>query len=223
MFLESSLLFWVLSTLILVSSFFHLKAEYKPDTKQVYIFKSTTVLLIILLASLLDDFSSAYQWLIVAGLVFSLGGDVLLISPDRFVAGLVSFLIAHLFYIAAFVIGNPAEHVVYFYSMLPFVVFAGLILYFIYKGLGSLKTPVLFYLLVIVVMGWQSLNQYWFNSNIFSLAALIGASLFMLSDSLIAVDKFRGELKYNRTMIMTTYYVGQYLIALSVAGAISIQ
>ena len=50
---------------------------------------------------------SRYAGFILAGLVFSLAGDVFLMLPsDQFMAGLVSFLIAHLFYIAAFTAGK---------------------------------------------------------------------------------------------------------------------
>src|SRR5207247_2210757 len=48
-----------------------------------------------------------YRWLVFAGLLCSLGGDVWLLFPRGFVAGLLHFLVAHLLYIAAFVPGGP--------------------------------------------------------------------------------------------------------------------
>src|SRR6059036_3775103 len=49
----------------------------------------------------------AYRWLVFAGLLCSLAGDVWLLFPHGFVRGLVSFLLAHLLYIAAFAPGAP--------------------------------------------------------------------------------------------------------------------
>src|SRR5437773_6917384 len=49
----------------------------------------------------------AYRWLVFAGLLCSLGGDVWLLFPRGFVAGLFNFLVAHPLYPAAFAPGGP--------------------------------------------------------------------------------------------------------------------
>ena len=62
----------------------------------------------LLMITLLFYFVSAtksyprWRFYVMAALVFSWAGDVFLISSDWFVAGLVSFLIAHIFYIIAY-------------------------------------------------------------------------------------------------------------------------
>src|SRR5690606_41962032 len=93
-----------LPLLTAVSACLAILGKYRGPGPLVYLFKPLTTVLILLLALLASPpVTPAYQWLIVLGLLFSLAGDVFLMLPrDRFVAGLVSFLIAHLFYIAAF-------------------------------------------------------------------------------------------------------------------------
>src|SRR5512147_2406717 len=95
------------STILLataVACALHLRAAYRGPRWQVYLFKPlTTTLLFGLAAALPPAHGSAYRLAILVGLVFSLAGDVFLMLPrDRFLAGLASFLAAHLAYIAAF-------------------------------------------------------------------------------------------------------------------------
>ena len=80
-----------------------IRGNYTGSRWQLYLFKPLTM--VILIASLLPSAGlfAAWQWLIVLGLVFSLAGDVFLMLPsDKFIAGLASFLVAHLCYIGAF-------------------------------------------------------------------------------------------------------------------------
>ena len=94
---------------IIISAALAIWGEYRGSRWQVYVFKPLTTLFVIWLAFVqpLDpvvNYNWLYKWLIVIGLVFCLGGDIFLMLPERFfIAGLVSFLLGHLFYIAAFV------------------------------------------------------------------------------------------------------------------------
>ncbi len=209
---------YIISLSVLVSAVLHLRAEKYNDVRKIYIFKSLTTSLIIGLAFYMGSLDSLYTKLIILGLIFSLAGDVFLISENGFVRGLLSFLVAHVFYIAAFVIELGIDQVLYLPSLLPFVLFALVVIALVYPGLGTLKIPVFVYISVILLMGWQSLNLYLVEASRFALSACVGAAFFMLSDSLIAIDKFRSELKHNRLLIMSTYYLGQWLIALSILG-----
>ena len=80
----------------LVSGLLCIRADYRQSQRQFFIFKPLTTALIILLALLAPLPANAdYKWLILAGLLFSLAGDIFLMLPrDRFIAGLISFLIA---------------------------------------------------------------------------------------------------------------------------------
>src|SRR5213080_3500470 len=78
-----------------VSLLFHLRAEYRGPQRQVFVFK--------LLAIAAFAPHTRYDTAILIGLVFSLAGDVFLMLPRaRFVAGLTSFLAAHIAYLFAF-------------------------------------------------------------------------------------------------------------------------
>ena len=94
----------LLSLLILISAFAEINAERKHNARKVYLFKPLTMLLILVLAWIQGVPSSGmYSLLIFIGLILSLGGDVALMWPkDRFLVGLVFFLMAHVSYIGAF-------------------------------------------------------------------------------------------------------------------------
>jgi uncharacterized membrane protein YhhN len=48
-----------------------------------------------------------------------------------------------------------------------------------------------------------------------SLLAMMGAILFILSDSALAVDRFKGRFRGAQALILSTYFTAQWLIALS--------
>jgi uncharacterized membrane protein YhhN len=202
---------------VAISAFIHIRAEYRGPRRNVYIFKPLTTSLIILTALLLPDAVPApYKWLIIAGLLFSLGGDVFLMLPqDRFVFGLVSFLIAHLFYIAAFTRQTGFQFTPW--VLAAYLIYGGVMLYLLWPHLGSMKGPVTVYMAVILVMGWQATERWLTLGGLGALLAAVGAILFVISDSTLALDKFRGQFASARTIVLTTYFAAQWLIALSVA------
>jgi uncharacterized membrane protein YhhN len=159
--------------------------------------------------------ASLYKATIIVGLVCSLAGDVFLMLPsDRFVAGLVSFLIAHLFYITAFT--SRTGFGFSWRSLAPFVIYGIFIFSILSPHLGQMKLPVLVYMVVILVMAWQAWE--WWNQTGQSqaLLAFLGAVLFLISDSTLAVNRFRGGYKSAQALILSTYFAAQWLIARSV-------
>jgi len=149
---------------------------------------------------------------VVAALVFSWAGDVFLISNDWFIAGLVSFLIAHVFYIIAYQKTGAASGQLKLLDILKFVAYGVILIWIIYPGLGSLLVPVIIYALVLLGMGiWAHKRRGATNSISFKLVAT-GAILFALSDGLIAVNKFAFEIPAERILIMSVYMTAQYLI-----------
>ncbi|HEV7844550.1 MAG TPA: lysoplasmalogenase [Pyrinomonadaceae bacterium] len=204
-----------LTIMAAVSAILHIFAEYRGPQRNVYIFKPLTVLLIIAIA--LQSTFSLYKHLIVAGLLFSLAGDIFLMLPrDRFIAGLVSFLIAHLFYIAAFSVDGALVRPSLL-ATIALLVYGGLMLRLLLPTLGKMKLPVAVYMLVILLMVWQATNR-WINIwTTASLLAFAGACLFAASDSVLALNRFRRSFKSAQFLILMTYFVAQWLIALSVA------
>src|SRR2546423_1419080 len=147
----------VLTLLALVSAALCIRAESVGPRGNVYIFKPLTMLWIILIAFLAKSpVSSSYKYLIVAGLLCSLVGDIFLMLPsDRFITGLLSFLVAHLFYIAAFTSGRSQTGALWY--AIPFLIYGGVMLRVLFPHLGRMKLPVVIYMLVILMMAWQAL------------------------------------------------------------------
>ncbi len=159
--------------------------------------------------------SERYRWLVVMGLVSSMAGDVLLLSDERFVPGLTSFLVAHLFYVAAFA---PDGGLVWW----PLLLLGGaalLLLRVLWPHLGGLRGPVLGYVSVITVMAWQAVVRHTAPSTPqpSGLLAAVGAVVFMSSDGTLSFDRFARRFAGAHAVVMVTYYVAQLLIASSVA------
>lgn len=156
-----------------------------------------------------------YATLVLAGLAASLAGDVLLeASPDYFLYGLVAFLVGHLCYVAAYVSRARTVHVA---RALPWAAFGAAMFTLVAPGLGDMAIPVAVYTTVICTMGWRA----WETSRTAApkgaaLHALLGASLFAVSDSLIAINKFHAPFVGARYAIMVLYWLGQLGIARSV-------
>lgn len=205
-----------LTILIIISVSIHIWGEYNGPDLLIYVFKPLTTLLIITTAVLeKKSIIKSYKALVIIGLIFSLGGDILLMLPyDLFVFGLISFLIAQLIYIYAFSRENPWQ-----LSWLPIftAIVYGVGIYFILApGLGDLRFPVAIYLLVIQTMGYTAWNQWNQTRSHWALMAFIGALIFIFSDSILAVNKFSQPFAAARGLTLTTYFTAQWLIARSI-------
>jgi len=153
-----------------------------------------------------------WRFHVMAALVFSWAGDVFLISSEWFIAGLVSFLIAHIFYIIAYQKTGAASGELKTLDVVKFVAYGVVLIWVIYPGLGDMLVPVLIYALVLLAMGvWAHKRRGATSSSSFQLVA-IGAILFALSDGLIAINKFAYEVPAERILIMSIYITAQYLI-----------
>jgi uncharacterized membrane protein YhhN len=205
----------VLTIMVICSASLTIAAEYFGPRPLVYLCKPLTVALIIPIAlQTKHPVSAFYQRMIVAGLLCSLAGDVFLMLPrDRFIAGLSSFAVAHLCYIAAFssagVRGWPL------WSALPFLLYGGLMLRLLWPTLKKMKIPVIVYMLLISTMAWLALTRWLVSAERGQWLALTGALLFVASDSLLAVNRFKGRVRYAQLLILSTYFAAQWLIALS--------
>lgn len=183
--------------------------------------KPLPVLLFIFIAALADPpVSATYRALIIAGLIFSCAGDVFLALPqDRFVWGLGSFLIAQLLYVAAFV--SVGGFGFTWWIALAALLYGAALLAVLWPHVGArLRLPVTVYLVVILVMGWQAAELWVAFHSTSARLATIGAATFIASDSVLALDKFRGGFpggyRAARIVTMLTYYAAQWLLALSV-------
>jgi uncharacterized membrane protein YhhN len=186
------------------------------STGLVYIFKPLATLLILSIA-LVNWFSqkSNYALWICVGLAFSLVGDVLLMWPERyFVVGLGAFLFAHVAYLAAFTRGVkfPSS-----WTVLGFYLAIGAVMYFALSAQlpAELKLPVALYAFALATMGAQAMGRYLRLQTPAALYAAVGGIFFMVSDGLLAVDRFRAAIPYGAVVVLVPYYVAQVLIAMS--------
>jgi uncharacterized membrane protein YhhN len=163
--------------------------------------------------------AESFHRLILAALVCSWAGDVLLqfasYNETFFLAGLGSFLIAQLMYVLAF-FSTPGKNRVLFgpgiWLIIPVLAYGTGLLYYLWDGLGDMRIPVMVYAIVILTMLSAALNREGKVNRLSYLLVLLGAILFVLSDSLIAVNKFKASFALARIAIMTTYITAQYLI-----------
>jgi uncharacterized membrane protein YhhN len=150
-------------------------------------------------------------WL-MAALALSCLGDVLLMGEGMFVFGLTAFLLAHLSYIQLFRKDAPWLHsrrALAVCISVAAVVFVGLD----QNGLPSeLRVPVAAYVLVIAAMAAQAWGRAKHLGSAASLWVALGSSVFMLSDTLLALDKFVSPLPYAGLWVLASYYVAQGLI-----------
>jgi len=155
--------------------------------------------------------ASKYNFLIMAGLLFSIVGDILLLNVvDKFLYGLTAFLTAHIFYTIAFLIRDRR---IKSWSVLFFYVLGGGMLYFLYPHLGEMVKPVLVYVFFIITMLWRAFMQR--NYNKIAVFAYMGAMIFVLSDFILAYNRFVHTYPYAGIVTIITYWYAQYLIARS--------
>ncbi len=146
-------------------------------------------------------------------LALSTVGDVLLdLDPVRlFVFGLGSFLVAHLIYTFLFVrsrrrpLGLGAKELLGAGAVL---VYSIAVSSWLLPSLGDLIVPVAIYMCAITVMVLAAILARFSNPWV-----VTGALLFLASDSLLAINKFKTAVPYRDILVWSTYYLGQYSIA----------
>lgn len=206
----------ILSLSAVSTAVIHLWAAYQGPHWLIYSAKpATTSLILVIALTAAQPVSAFYQSMIVVGLLFSLAGDIFLMLPrDRFVAGLVSFLIAHLCYIGAF--ASVLTWPFLSWRGLPIVVFAVGIYTLLAPNLNKLRLPVLVYMAAISLMAWLAITLFVQREETWTLWAAIGAVLFVISDSVLALNRFRKPFWSAQLIVLGAYYAAQWLIALSV-------
>jgi sterol desaturase/sphingolipid hydroxylase (fatty acid hydroxylase superfamily)/uncharacterized membrane protein YhhN len=151
------------------------------------------------------------HWLLAA-LAASLAGDVFLMFPGYFIPGLVAFLLAHLAYIALFRQGVgwlPSR------SALMAVVGVAGVMYAVlwFGGLpAGLRAPVAAYVVAIALMAAQAIGRATVLRDGPSVLVAVGAVSFMLSDTLLAINRFVTPLPMSQVWVLSTYYSAQCLI-----------
>lgn len=188
-----------------------------------FIFKPLIIPVVIgfFISSISNSNKGINKWIILA-LIFSWFGDVLLMFQEKnafyFLAGLSSFLLAHVFYIIYFHQLRVLEHVKSSPWLLVFVVvYYAALISFLSPFLGAMKLPVRIYGIVISFMFMLAMHMLFIKNKLAGRWMMGGALLFVISDSLLAINKFYQSFEFAGVLIILTYSLAQLFI---VHGAI---
>jgi uncharacterized membrane protein YhhN len=183
-------------------------------------FITKPLLLIILFAWFITS-SKKYlplRYYIAAALFFSWLGDIFLLNENvsyGFIAGLAGFLIAHIMYILFFLRLrakqlSPKPWNVFIIAAV--IVYASALFNFLYPHIGNLKIPVAVYALAISAMLVTAVHAFKHCNDKAASNCISGAVLFIMSDSLLAVNKFYAALPAAEIFIMLSYSLAQFAI-----------
>mgnify|MGYP005996690903 CR=1 FL=1 len=204
----------ITSILFLIVVVLHI---YGLIDKEILAFFTKPLLMVTLVLVYLVSVKRPNFWY-VSALFFSFWGDVFLLFKDEFfLFGLASFLLAHILFIkisAGFLKKISMQKVVLI--SLPFVLYLLGLLYIIEENLGEMLIPVLFYGVTISCFGIVTLLNYIQEKTTENMWLFLGAFIFIISDSLIAINKFHEPKVIYSISIMLTYTVAQYLICKAV-------
>ncbi len=163
--------------------------------------------------SVVGNSNNKIKYLVIAALIGSWFGDIFLMfqgnNPLFFIFGLGSFLLAHVAYISVFrkfkrSVNNRLSFVIIIVS----IGYTAGLLYFLWPSLGEMTIPVLLYAFVLAVMGAVGVIQNLKLNNLI----VFGVVLFVVSDSMIAYNKFAEAFSGSSFLIMLTYISAQYLL-----------
>jgi uncharacterized membrane protein YhhN len=213
-----TIFYFILMTVVIGAEWFELKYLY-------YITKPAMVITLLwfFLVSTGGQGSQNFRKLVAAAFVFCIAGDTLLmfvpVSEGFFLGGLIAFLTGHLFYTSAFtyeILQNRPwkQH----WGQLAFstlIVVFGVEFYILNReSFGSMWLPVLLYCCVITIMGVAATmrDSSFPRKGFYQITA--GACLFIMSDSLLATNKFIVPFYLVGPLILVTYFTAQYLIAM---------
>ena len=171
----------------------------------------TTIFVISLLFFAKNPSLIKFKNLMVSAMIFCLLGDILLLRDEFFIFGLGAFLIAHLLLTYGFVVLEGFH--VHWISGLLFLGLGLSIFFWLKPDLGNLELPVAIYILTICCMAWQGIGL-WLKKRIRAHALIaIAVFLFMFSDMMIAVNKFKSPFPLSGVVILSTYWISIALIA----------
>lgn len=187
-----------------------------------YLLKPSITISLMLYIAFNTQLKGRFAKRIFAGLFFGLFGDCFLmfvhVNSNFFIFGLVSFLIGHILYITAFYLDYKwqpnIEKKIGWLALIIFGVFGIVFYLYLRPYLNSLKIPVMIYTFIILLMAVMAVNRKGRVNTISFNLIFYGAILFLISDSILAYNKFVSPIKFSGIAIMSTYMIAQYLITI---------
>ena len=163
-------------------------------------------------------------------MLFSFFGDVLLMFMDQgeiwFISGLAAFLLAQVFYIITYryyrhrgsLVEGWGIRMIYSLIIIGYTVVLWISLF---PDLGEMLLPVTMYTLTIFLMVIMAIQRHRRTSTLSFYLVLSGAVIFLISDSMIAVNKFMVPIYFERLLVISTYMIAQFLIISGLAEHIN--
>ncbi len=173
----------------------------------------TTISIILIPLSHGVSINRKYFRRLLVALLFCLVGDIFLLNNDWFIYGLGAFFIAHLFFIFAFISYRGL-----YLKFSPLMVLLGIgagIYMLLFDSLGDLKIPVAFYVLCLLFMCWQAIGLYDRYQNRRFRFVMVGSVLFLLSDGILALNKFKFPFETAEIFVLITYWMAIGAFAIS--------
>ena len=206
-----------ITLLILFSSLCVLNILYEKNNKKKGIAFTKPFLMPLLTIIYLSN-ASHINYYIVLALSFGFLGDVFLLKNHKkhyVLAGIISFLIGHIFYIYVFISDSymvksiPLWFLLFLlpYASISFLMFKKLI-----STMESMKLPTIVYMCILCTMSFMSFSRIWSTSFLSFILTFLGSLCFLISDSILAFDMFSMERKNNGAAVMETYIAAQILI-----------
>lgn len=198
---------WALLGLTLMAAVTDWWATWAERMPVRHIAKPATLVLLIGVAVTLDPVDPTIRAWMVIGLVLSLAGDVFLMLDEKwFVAGLGSFLLGHIAYVVGLQLAPRSLG--WTAVGLAFVIIAiATVGRRVVLGVRAgehpeMVGPVVAYLVVISMMVVSAFGTAapW---------AIVGASLFYVSDATLAWNRFLDQRRFGPLTVMVTYHLGQ--------------
>jgi uncharacterized membrane protein YhhN len=158
------------------------------------------------------------EFFVIVALLFAFAGDVMLLFPNRkifFMLGLISFLACHVCYIVFFVrddIFPQGIHPLFWFILLIYI-FSGILIFAnLKKHLEDMKIPVIIYMIVILSMGFICAARCFKHNGAAFWLPFVGSILFIISDTLLAFNRFRKSTALGGVYIMATYIAAQVML-----------
>jgi uncharacterized membrane protein YhhN len=204
-----------LSIYLVISAIYLLITAFNQE-EMVRVVKPFLLPILIVAVYYTENFST--KKILLTALTFSWIGDVILLFADRgeiyFILGLVAFLLSHIFYIVLFnkqTISKTISNKLSFGAGIGLIViYFSMMITTLGPKLGSLTVPVVIYAIVISTMLYFALKGSFQWKAIPYHSVLIGAVLFISSDSILAFNKFYEPIPAASLLIMVTYLLAQY-------------
>lgn len=197
--------------------------SHLSDLKELRLYTKPLLLILLFAFVVFQQFQTkGIKLFLLLALAYSWAGDIFLLFDTgkgiNFILGLASFLTAHIFYLVVFYKTRKQRLPIPAWNWIATAVallYTGSLLWLLFPELGPLKTPVVLYALVLSSMFVLSVQAFdWKTTN--GKFVILGALLFVASDSLLAINKFHTAVPNAGFWIMLTYGLAQCCITLGI-------